>query len=576
MAETLLSFGVEKLWSLLIKESERIQGVDGQFNGLKSDLNMLRGFLEDADAKKHSSAMVKKCVEEIKEIVFAAEDVIETFLLKEELGRTGGFTKRMRRLPFTIMDHRKLAFDMEGISKRISNVIRDMKKFEVREIIADGRYPQLLQERQREMRHTYPSDNESDFVGLEQNVKKLVGYLVEEESIQVVSICGMGGIGKTTLARQVFNHELVKNSFDGVAWVFVSQQFTRKYVWQTILQRLCSKHRDSDMTEDELQDKLFRLLGTNKYLIVLDDMWKEEDWDIIKPVFPYVLKASMKRYTGWKVLLTSGSRAPTCVTFRPECLTPEESWTLFRRIAFPRKDTAEMEEMGKKMIKHCGGLPLAVKVLGGLLAAQQKLSEWKKVYENIRSSFNDGNRNSVHHILSLSFEELPIYLKQCFLYLAHFPEDYPIKVEDLSWYWAAEGILNPKNYESESIRDVAHVYIEDLVKRNMVMSERDGKTSRFETCQLHDMMREVCLLKAKEENFLQIVHGTSTANSKSPCKTRRIAVHWTDETFNVEGEMKNPSLRSLLFIKQFWGTRFRFMLYKATIGEDFRSLVCPV
>ncbi|VVB00026.1 unnamed protein product [Arabis nemorensis] len=230
-----------------------------------------------------------------------------------------------------------------------------------------------------------------------------------------------------------------------------------------------------------------------------------------------------------------------------------------------------MEEMGKKIIKHCGGLPLAVKVLGGLLAAQHTLSEWKKVYEDIgshlagRTSFSDGNRNSVHHVLSLSFEELPILLKHCFLYLAHFPEDCPIDVEKLSYCWAAEGILNPKNYESESIRDVADVYIEELVKRNMVMSERDGRTSRFETCQLHDMMREMCLLKAKEENFLNIVGGTSTSNSKSPYKSRRLAVHWPGAKFNVEGEMKNPSLRSQL-------DDIRFILYQATVDEGIRSL----
>ena len=212
-----------------------------------------------------------------------------------------------------------------------------------------------------------------------------------------------------------------------------------------------------------------------------------------------------------------------------------------------------MKEMGKQMIKHCGGLPLALKVLGGLLAAQYTLCEWKKIYENIGSyilggtSFNE--RNVVYHVLYLSFEELPAYLKHCFLYLAHFPEDYKIDVEDLSYYWAAEGIQRPRYYAGASIREVADGYIEELVKRNMVISKRDVETSRFKTCQLHDMMREVCLLKAEEENFVEIIQGTSTANSKSSCKSRRLVVHKPDETFNVDTEVKNPSLRTLLFIK---------------------------
>ncbi|CAH8256474.1 unnamed protein product [Arabidopsis lyrata] len=386
MAETFLSFGVEKLWNLLVRESERFQGVKEQFNVLKSDLNMLRCFLKDADAKKHTSAMVRNTVNEIKEIVYDAEDIIETFLLKQELGKTSSIKKRIRQFPFVIADRRGLAFDMEALSKRIAKVIRDMQILGVQQVIVNEYDTQSLQERQRVMRQTFSSDYEDHLVGLEKNVEQLVGYLVEEDSSQVVSITGMGGIGKTTLARQVFNHEMVKHHFDGVAWVCISQQFTRKFVWQTIFQKLSSKQdepRDSNMSEMELQDKLFQLLETSNSLIVLDDMWKEEDWDIIKPVFP-----SKK---GWKILLTSRNenvaiRAdPLCVIFQPECLTPDESWTLFRRIAFCRENATqskvdvEMEEMGEQMIKHCGGLPLAVKVLGGLLTAQHTLNEYLKI-----------------------------------------------------------------------------------------------------------------------------------------------------------------------------------------------------
>ncbi|KAL1197764.1 putative disease resistance protein [Cardamine amara subsp. amara] len=309
------------------------------------------------------------------------------------------------------------------------------------------------------------------------------------------------------------------------------------------------------MSKDQLQDKLFQLLEISKSLIILDDMWKEEDWDIIEPAFP--------KKGHWKVLLTSRNERvglhsdPRCFTFKPKCLTIEESWTLFQRIAFPSKDTTEfkvdveMEEMGKHMIKHCGGLPLAVTVLGGLLAAQYTLREWKRVYESIRShivggtSFTDRNISSVYQILYLSFEELPIYLKHCFLYLTHFPEDCEINVKKLSYYLAAEAIPRPKGYDGATVREVAEKYIEELVQRNMVISARDKFTLRFKTCQLHDMMREVCVRKAEEENFVDIF---GAANSQSPFKSRRIGIHELDESDDPKGMMKNPKLRSLLFI----------------------------
>ncbi|RID76848.1 hypothetical protein BRARA_B03798, partial [Brassica rapa] len=409
--------------------------------------------------------------------------------------------------------------------------------------------------KEREMRQTFSRDEEDHLVGLERNVERLVGYLLEGDSSQVVSIIGMGGIGKTTLARQAFNHGKIKSNFPGLAWVCVSQQFERKCVWQTILQQLWPECDVSKMMEGELLEKIIRVLETEKALIVIDDIWREGDWDLIKHVF-------LPR-KGLKVLLTSRNDEVAlhadkqCVPFKPECLTSEESWDLFQRIAFPIKDTAEfkieedMKEIGMEMMKHCGGLPLAIKVLGALLGKEYSLHEWKRIRENIKaptvraSGSDDRNFNlKVYGVLYLSFEELPAYLKQCFLYLASFPEDYKIDVEKLSYYWAAEGM----DFDGASIREVADGYIEELVKRNMVISKRDVDTSRFETLQLHDMMREVCLRKAEEENFVQTID--TMANSESPCKSRRLAVvRLPEETFNVDTEVKNPSLRTLLFIK---------------------------
>ncbi|XP_010461937.1 PREDICTED: probable disease resistance protein At1g59620 [Camelina sativa] len=563
MAETLLSFGVRKLWDLLARESDRFQGVEEQFNELRSDLNKLRCFLEDADAKKHTSSMVSNTVKEVKEIVYDTEDIIETFLRKEELGRTSGFKKHIKHLGCIIPGHRKIVLDMDVLSKRISKVICDMQSLGVQQGIVNDEHMKSLQEKQRQMRQTFSNNSESALVGLEENVKKLVGHLVEEDSSQVVSITGMGGIGKTTLARQVFNHETIKSRFAKLAWVCVSQQFTRKYVWQMILWKVGPEYLKPDITEDALQENLIHLLGTRKTLIVLDDLWREEDWDIIKPIFPL--------QKGWKVLLTSRNEGvalradPNCFTFKPDYLTLEESWTLFRRTVFPGENTTEykvdeeMEELGKEMIKHCGGLPLAIKVLGGLLAADNSLHEWNRIYVNIRShivggtKFNDNNISSVYHILSLSFEEMPIYLKHCFLYLAQFPEDFAIKVGKLSDYLAAEGLTKQRYYDGATIPEVGCGYIENLVKRNMVISERDAKTSRFETCHLHDMMREVCLLKAEEENLIQIDHNTSSANSKSLYKARRIVIQRLDDIKHagLEGNMKNSKIRSLIYIEQF-------------------------
>ncbi|CAN6859048.1 unnamed protein product, partial [Brassica oleracea] len=558
MAEALLPFAVERLSNLLVRETERFQGVEEQFKGLKNDVDTLRCFLKDAEAKKHSSEMVRKVIKDIKEIVLDAEDIVETFLLKKELGESS--SSSVKRFAYVTVKSMVLGFDMKPISKRISKVILDMQNLGVQKVIVNEEDMKFLQVRERKMRETFCIvDEKEPIVGMEKNIEILVGYLVEEDSSQVVSIIGMGGLGKTTLARKVFNHETIKSHFPGLAWVCVSQQFERKFVWQTILRHLMPECDVTKMMEEELLEKIVRVLETQKTLIVIDDIWSEGDWDLINVFLPK---------KGWKVLLTSRNEEVAlhadkqCVTFKPDCLTFEESWDLFQQIAFPIKDTAEfkidedMKQIGMEMIKHCGGLPLALKVLGGLLRKKYTLHQWKTIGENIKSHIvrgsgsDDRNINKeVYGVLNLSFEELPAYLKQCFLYLASFPEDYEIHTKKLSYYWAAEGILRPMDFDGASIREVVDGYIEELVKRNMVISKRDVDTSRFKTLQLHDMMREVCLRKAEEENFVQTI-CRSTANSKSPCKSRRLAVvRLPEENFNVDKEVKNPSLRTILFIE---------------------------
>ncbi|XP_010458469.1 PREDICTED: disease susceptibility protein LOV1-like isoform X2 [Camelina sativa] len=562
MAEGVVLFGVQKLWELLNRESSRLNGINEQVDELKRQLGRLQSLLEDADAKKHESKRVRNFLEDVKDIAYDAEDIIEFFLLKEFRGKEKGIKKHVRKLASFLVDRRKFASDIEGITKKISELIGEMQSLGIQEIIDGGRSLSLQerQMKQREIRQTFANSSESDLVGVEESVEALVGHLVENDNIQVVSISGMGGIGKTTLARQVFHHDMVQRHFYGFAWVCVSQQFTQKHIWQKIWQELQPHDGDiSHMDEHILQGKLFKLLETGRYLVVLDDVWKEEDWDRIKAVFP--------GKKGWKMLLTSRNERvglhadPTCFTFRPRILTPIESWKLCEKIVFHRRDQTEvrvdedMEALGKEMVTYCGGLPLAVKVLGGLLAEKHTVAEWKRVCDNIGpqivggSSLDDNNLNSIYRVLSLSYEDLPMRLKHCFLYLAHFPEDYNINVGRLFNYWAAEGIIT-SFYDGSTIRDSGEDYLNELVRRNMVTIDKKYMFLRnIYCCQMHDMMREVCLSKAKEENFLEIVKvptSTSAINAQPPSKSRRLSVNGGNALQNL-GQTNKKKVRTLLF-----------------------------
>lgn len=288
MAEAVVAFGLQKLWELLIRESNRLKGVNEQATELQNDLRRLKSFVKDAETKKSKSERVKNCVEEIVEIVYDAEDIIESFLINEEKrGRERGIKKHLKSVSCITFAHQEFDSQIRSIISRISKVIDNMERFGVREIIdKEEEDPETLSER----RQSFPSVSENSLVGVERSVEELAGHLVEEDGVQVVSICGMGGIGKTTLARKVFHHDMVRRHFSGFAWVFVSQECKQKHVWRAILQSLRPKNEEQSigqMTVSGLQDDLFKLLETGKCLIVLDDLWSNSAWELIQPAFPH-------------------------------------------------------------------------------------------------------------------------------------------------------------------------------------------------------------------------------------------------------------------------------------------------
>ncbi|XVF78630.1 hypothetical protein PTKIN_Ptkin14bG0150400 [Pterospermum kingtungense] len=366
-----------------------------------------------------------------------------------------------------------------------------------------------------------------------------------------------GGLGKTTLAKKVYQHGLVRGNFDHMAWVYVSQQCQKRKVWEDILSGLhIMEKEDRKKREEDLAEKLFNFLKDNKCLVILDDLWSTQAWDSIKPAFP-------ERETRSKILVTSRNKELASHADRRgyqhelECLKDEESWELFQKIAFPDKDSPDyradgrMEELGKNMVKRCGGLPLAIVVLGGILATKNSLNEWQIVHENVKTYLKRGKgTQGIDEVLALSYDDLPSYLRPCFLYLSHFPEDYEINAHKLMQLWVAEGIVSNEGNGGEIIEDVAEGYLIELVGRCMIqVRQRDAATLKIEIVQMHDLMRDLCLVKAKQENLLFIMekpipypHGNNFSSSAIGRRVRRVAAH---HFFRIQC-IRSLHLRSLL------------------------------
>ncbi|KAL5583366.1 hypothetical protein UlMin_015808 [Ulmus minor] len=259
------------------------------------------------------------------------------------------------------------------------------------------------------------------------------------------------------------------------------------------------------------------------------------------------------------------------ILHEPKCFDMNESWSLFQKKIHFGSDVTNLEDDERKkslacqMLEYCGGLPLAITVLAGLLSSKQTVDEWETLLKNIKVYIRKGKLNEqgdseslgVSWVLGLSYDELPYQLKPCFLYFAYFPEDFEIKVKELCRIWMAEGFISDE--------DKAYECLSELVERCMVQVEKWGSSGRIKTCRIHDLMQDLCLSKAHEENFLQRIdfrsndealHSSSfgmETNMRPTNKVRRLAIYLSnngaDELLSLI-EKKDGCLRSLICFNQ--------------------------
>ncbi|KAG8369694.1 hypothetical protein BUALT_Bualt14G0040600 [Buddleja alternifolia] len=219
-----------------------------------------------------------------------------------------------------------------------------------------------------------------------------------------------------------------------------------------------------------------------------------------------------------------------------------------------------LEDEGKEIVRKCGCLPLAISVIGGILRGKKTSSEWEKVKKNIdlylKQGEGVGKDTRILQILDLSYNVLPYNLKPCFLYLGCFQEDKDIEAEQLYLLWMAEGMISSENKgRGETLRDVAERYLYELANRCMVQVKvEDDEYSIYDrsvSCRLHDLMRDLCLSKGKQEEFVEVVDTHRPIDIGSLLgRTHRLAIHnkenWEDLQFVYE--RRNQNLRSLLLL----------------------------
>ncbi|KAH0674627.1 hypothetical protein KY284_025714, partial [Solanum tuberosum] len=384
-------------------------------------------------------------------------------------------------------------------------------------------------------------------VGFEEETEWVIRKLTSGPAeIDVISIVGMPGLGKTTLAYRVYNDKSIVDHFDVCAWCTVDQERNEKKLLQRIFNQVIGLkeqfNEDHDI-DDDVADKLRKELFGKRYLIVLDDMWDTATLDELTRPFPELQKGS-------RVILTSRKKE---VALHGKChsdplylrlLRSEESWELLEKRVFGEERCPdELKDVGEKIARKCDGLPLVLDLIGGVISRKEKKEAlWLEVLNNL-SSFIFKDEEEVVKVIQLSYDHLSDHVKPCLVCLAIYPKDKNLRISELKNLWISQGFV--QQIEMKSAEEV----VNELISSSLVIPFDNS------ICKIHDLVHDFCYIKSRKEKLFHFIGRSNAPSSSSGMMARGITIRYDrrfglDENFVVfKPEKKNPYVKHLLTLK---------------------------
>ncbi|KAL3497614.1 hypothetical protein ACH5RR_040346 [Cinchona calisaya] len=509
MADAILGVVAEgvlgKLLSLSFEEIGLALGVKNELKKLEKKLLMIQALLSDAQSKQ-LTIPVQLWLKNLDSIALNADIVLDEFGY-EVLRKKIETRKRdgLRRFfccsnpdPFRL----KMAHEVKNIMVSLEEAFKEANQIGLRAVELTNTRPNP-----REIRLTHPFVDDSEIVGRDDDISSVKRMLTSsnyKKDLPVIAIVGMGGQGKTTLAQLVYKKDAVVRHFDERIWVCVSEDFKAERLLNEMLQSLTGKK--VEMTNWEaLVKELQKKLKEKRYLLVLDDVWNEnhKEWESMRNCLLGIGGSKES-----KIMVTTRSDVVVEVMRTSDChrlriLSDESSWILLEKIAFAEGGptrTPALVDIGKRIVRRCGGVPLAIKAIGGLLYSKKAAWEWSEI-DRTTQIWNNPTSSGMDRALSaikLSYDHLPsLSLKQCFAACSIFPKDTLLTKDKLVEMWMAQGLINPLKESSLQMEDIGSNYVNMLLQRSLLQNPEKDFFNNITRCKMHDLVHDFSLCVSK-------------------------------------------------------------------------------
>ncbi|CAN6351726.1 unnamed protein product [Urochloa humidicola] len=528
----------EQAGTSLLEHIEKLRELPSKVRKIERELRMMNGSIRQIDTID-ANELLGEWIVEVRKLAYRVEDIMDNFTYHALQLEGESFVLRQAKKLFYSKVFSSIACDITQIEEDIQHVVslreryiqfidNNLQQAAVGDaFLPQVRFPQFV--------------NDVDLVGMELYRNLLNEWLhTTEPNSTVITVSGMGGLGKTTLVANVY--ERAKSDFQAHAWIAMSKAYTVDSLLRKLIGHIGDKQEQigSDKNIQDLRTILNTRLNNHKTIVVLDDVWEQRTFLDIQDAFNNVGQSRIIITTRLGDVAALAQRARR-LELKP--LDIKDAYDLFCKRVFANNEDhkcpVDLEKLANDIVQKCQGLPLAIVSIGILLSSRQQIaSVWTQIYNQLR--YQLAKDDDVQGIINLSYRDLPGELRNCFLYCSMFPQNYYLSRRNLVLLWVAEGFA--VKTEESSAEEVAEGYLMELILRNMLQVVEKDELGRVSICKMHDIVRDLAISIAKKLRF-------GTTNDSEAITTvdtgivRRLSA--TGIT-NINKQMRLPHLRTLI------------------------------